>query len=110
VSEAPNEPILPRDQVAHRLALPAAVLRRYEARGLIRVVRRGDIEGYSPAEIRRLWTVLTLQRDLGVNLAGVEAILRLKAHVEELHGRIRTLADELRAALESDRDPTQGEP
>jgi MerR family transcriptional regulator/heat shock protein HspR len=51
--------------------------------------------GYGPSEIRRLWSILSLQRDLGVNLAGVEAIMRLRAHFDELHRCLSDLAVEL---------------
>lgn len=104
-SDDPNR-FLPREVVAERLAMPSRVLLRYEARGLVHPVRRGDAVGYGPAEIRQLWTVVTLHRELGVNLAGIEAILKLRRHVDELHARVATLADELREALEAvDRDP-----
>ncbi|MEO6811629.1 MAG: chaperone modulator CbpM [Isosphaeraceae bacterium] len=91
--------ILPREQVAQHFAVSVTVLTRYEARGLVHAVREGEIEGYEPAEIRRLWTVLSLHRDLGINLAGVEAILRLRSHIDEVHHQLDHLAHELRAAL-----------
>lgn len=93
-------PIIPREQVAEHLAVTRATLARFEARGLVRVVRSGDVEGYEPAEVRRLWTILSLQRDLGVNLAGIEAILKLRAHVDQLYRRLDRLARELNDALE----------
>lgn len=96
-----NPPIIPRDQVAERLAVPVRVLARYEARGLVRPLRRGSEEGYGPAEIRRLWTILSFQRDLGINLAGVEAILKLRDHLAEVHRHLDRLADELREFVES---------
>lgn len=91
--------ILPREQVAQRFAVSVTVLTRYEARGLVHAVREGDIEGYGPDEVRRLWTVLSLHRDLGINLAGVEAVLRLRSHIDEVHHQLDRLANELRAAL-----------
>lgn len=94
--------ILPREQVAERLAVPPRVLVRYEARGLVRSVRQGEVEGYGPAEIRRIWTIVSLQRDLGINLAGVEAVLRLRSHLDEVHRRVARLADDLREAMETD--------
>ncbi len=103
---AMNTPnILPREIVADHLAVSPRLLLAYEARGLVRAVRAEDVEGYGPAEIRRLWTIITLQRDCGVNLAGVEAILELHAHVEQLHRRVAGLADEMRRALEGDLGP-----
>ena len=94
--------IIPRDQVAEHFAVPSRLLIRYEARGLVHALREGQTEGYGPDEIRRLWTILSLQRDLGINLAGVEAILRLRAHVDELHQKLGGLVVQLRQALETD--------
>jgi MerR family transcriptional regulator/heat shock protein HspR len=93
--------IIPRERVAERFAVPVRILFRYESRGLVHP-RRGDggVEGYGPAEIRRVWTILSCQRDLGINLAGVEAILKLRDHMEDVHHRLHALARELRAVVE----------
>ena len=97
-----SEPFYARTLVAERLSVTTSALLRYEARGLVRSVRSGPEIGYEPAEIRRLWTILTLQRDLGVNLAGVEAVLTLRAHVDELHRQLGDLADRMQAALDAE--------
>lgn len=95
-------PIISREQVAENLRIPPGVLIRYEARGLVHAVSDGPVEGYEPAEIRRIWTIVSFQRDLGINLAGVEAILKLRDHMAALHQRLDDLADELRAVLEAE--------
>lgn len=100
-----SQPIVPREQVAEQLDVPARVLVRYEARGLVRAVRAGAVEGYGPAEVRRLWSIVSYQRDLGVNLAGVEAILKLRDHLADVHRRLDTLAGRLRAALDDEQEP-----
>lgn len=94
-----NPAIIPREQVAANLSVPTRVLIRYEARGLIHAVREGGVEGYAPAEVRRIWTVLSFQRDLGINLAGVEVILRLHDQLAEVHHHLNLLARELHEAL-----------
>ena len=48
--------------------------------GLVQSVHDGSVHGYEPAQIRRLWTIVSFQRDLGINLAGVEVILQLFDH------------------------------
>jgi MerR family transcriptional regulator/heat shock protein HspR len=78
------------------------VLLRYEQHGLVHAVREGALEGYGPAEIRRVWTILSFQRDLGINLAGVEAILKLHDHLADVHRQLDHLATELRDALEAE--------
>jgi MerR family transcriptional regulator/heat shock protein HspR len=100
---APDQ-IVSREVVAEKLAIAPRVLVRYEARGLVHAVRLGDVEGYGPAEIRRIWAILSFQRDLGINLAGVEAILKLRDHLAAVHSQVDELARDLRALLEADTD------
>lgn len=96
--------IISRDEVVRRLQVPATLLVRYESRGLVRSVRQGEVEGYEPSELRRVWTVVSLHRDLGINLAGIEAILKLRTHIDEIHSNLSQLAHKLSEALESDDD------
>ncbi len=91
----------PRDQVARELSISERTLLRYEGRGLVRPVRDGDLEGYGPAEVRRVWTIVTFQRDLGINLAGVEVILRLREQIDATHAHLDALARDLRATLDA---------
>ena len=97
--------IIPRDLAAKHLAVSTKVLARYESLGLVEVTHEGPLEGYEPAQVRRLWSIVTYQRDLGINLAGVEVILHLVDHLEEVHHRVHDLADELRSLLDED-DPS----
>ncbi len=102
--------IIPRDQVAQKLAVSPQVLIRYESMGFIHVSSdpEASAEGYEPAQIRRLWTILSFQRDMGVNLAGVEVILRLCDQLKEVHQNLRGLASDLQGLLEA--DDSQQEP
>jgi MerR family transcriptional regulator/heat shock protein HspR len=97
--------IIPRDQVAHELSVSPSVLVRYEALGLIRAVQHGAEVGYEPAQIRRLWTIVSFQRDLGINMAGVEVILRLHDRLFEVHRRVHDLAEQLRELIDTDNSP-----
>lgn len=101
-----SEPIIPREQVAEQLAVTTRVLTRYESHGLVHAVRTGSVEGYEPAEVRTLWTIVTLQRDLGINLAGVEAILHLRGQMAQLHHRLERLAAEIEEIVA---DPFEGD-
>ncbi len=94
------EEIYTRDDVAERFAVSTRLLLRYERRGLVRTSKRGEVEGYAPSEVRRIWTVLSLQRDLGINMAGVEAVVKLREHVDEIHSRLSGLARRFRDALD----------
>jgi MerR family transcriptional regulator/heat shock protein HspR len=94
--------IIPRELAARELAVSTRVLARYESLGLVQVAREGLEEGYEPAQIRRLWSIVTYQRDLGINLAGVEVILHLVDHLSEVHHRVIGLVHELREQLDKD--------
>ena len=63
-------------------------LRHYERLGLVSPARKGSSKHsprlYSDRDIERVIYIRKLMRDLGVNLAGVEAILRLHDHIERL--------------------------
>lgn len=97
-------PIISRDEVARRLSVPVRVLVRYEARGLVGVARDGAVEGYAPAEIRRLSSIVSYQRDLGMNLAGVEAVLKLRAYLADLHRQLGDLAARLNEVVADSTD------
>ena len=97
-----TRPLIPRNLVAEHLAISTKVLVRYERLGLVRVSQQGPLEGYEPSEVRRIWTILSYQRDLGVNLAGVEVILRMRDHIANLHHRLGDMAGELREILDAE--------
>src|SRR5215469_17779022 len=63
-------------------------LRHYERLGLISPARKGDSPHsprlYSDDDIERVVHIRRLMRDLGVNLAGVEAILHMKDRMEQM--------------------------
>ena len=90
----------PRELVAERLAVSTATLLRYESRGLVRVTERG----YAPVEVRRVWSIVTLQRDLGINLAGVEVILRLRDQIDATHHHLGRIARDLQILADLDAD------
>lgn len=100
-----GRPIVSREEAAHHLAIKLETLLRLERRGLVAAIREGDQEGYGPVEIRRLWRIVTFRRDLGVNLAGVEVILRMRDQMDALHAQLTGLARDLHAGLDArDRD------
>jgi MerR family transcriptional regulator, heat shock protein HspR len=101
-----TRPIIPRDIIARELSISQGMLLRYESLGLVQVVRTESEEGYEPEQVRRLWTIVTFQRDLGVNLAGVEVILGLFDRLAEVHRRVGGLAEEIRETIETDEPAT----
>ncbi|MGN6204701.1 MerR family transcriptional regulator [Humibacter sp.] len=75
--------------VAAELAdLPAATLRLYEEKGLVKPARtQGGTRRYSDDNITTIREVAALQED-GINLAGVERVLKLRAENAELRRRL----------------------
>lgn len=71
--------------VAERFDIHPQTLRLYEREGLIKPERSdGNTRLYDEETITRLETILTLTRDLGVNLAGVEVILNMREQMESM--------------------------
>lgn len=86
--------------VAQKYNIHPQTLRLYERQGLITPARSaGNTRLYDEIAIQRLETILTLTRDLGVNLAGVEVILKLREEMDRLQGELDRLLDEVRRDL-----------
>jgi MerR family transcriptional regulator, heat shock protein HspR len=76
-------------------------LRIYEARGLVRPKRTaGNTRLYSDMDLARLRAIQKLTTELGLNLAGVETVLRLEDEMTKLRARLdrleRGMRDEIR--------------
>jgi MerR family transcriptional regulator, heat shock protein HspR len=83
--------------IAERYNIHPQTLRLYEREGLIKPVRTaGNTRLYGLDEIRKLEMILTLTRDLGVNLAGVEVVLRLQQMMEEADVEFDRVMDYIR--------------
>ena len=86
---------------ARLLSTQTYTLRYYERIGIIQPSRsRGNIRLYSERDMARLRRVKTLIDDLGVNLAGVEVILRMTQHMAELQRRTEELEAEVKRLKE----------
>jgi len=95
-SEPDREPRYVISIAARMLGTQVHTLRYYERIGIIEPSRSsGNIRLYSERDIARLRRVKTLIDDMGVNLAGVEIILRLTEQIEQLQKRINELESEL---------------
>src|SRR3712207_3619732 len=72
-------------------------LRIYENKGLVQPKRTpGGTRLYSESDLERLRLIQTLTTELGLNLAGVEAVLRLRDEVSRLRGRVERLERQVR--------------
>ncbi len=84
--------------IAKRFGVHPQTLRLYEREGLIRPARSsGNTRLYDADTVERLEIILTLTRELGVNLAGVEVILDLKSRLARMEGEVGRLMEAIRA-------------
>ena len=75
--------------VAERFDIHPQTLRLYEREGLLTPARsEGNTRLYDEAALERLRTILTLTRDMGVNLAGVEVILNMREQMERMKAKM----------------------
>ena len=75
-------------------------LRIYESRGLVRPNRTaGNTRLYSELDLERLRLVQRLTGELGLNLAGVEQVLRLEDELQRMRRRLEQLEREMREAI-----------
>ena len=92
-----NEPRYVISVTAKMLGIQTHTLRYYEKIGVIEPARsRGNIRLYSDRDVNRLRRAKTLLDDLGINLAGVEVILRMTQRMNELQNQIEELESEVK--------------
>jgi MerR family transcriptional regulator, heat shock protein HspR len=72
-------------------------LRMYESKGLVNPKRTpGNTRLFSEADLERLRLIQRLTSELGLNLAGVELVLRLEDELKKAHQRLERLQQQLR--------------
>ena len=77
-------------------------LRIYEAKGLVRPKRTpGNTRLYSDADLDRLRLIQRLTGQLGLNLAGVETVLRLEDELSKMQRRLERVERETRERIRS---------
>jgi MerR family transcriptional regulator/heat shock protein HspR len=85
---------------AEKAEVHEQTLRHYERLGLISPARKGSSPHsprlYSDRDIERVVHIRALMRDLGVNLAGVEAILHMKDRMEHIQDELEQEMVQLR--------------
>jgi MerR family transcriptional regulator/heat shock protein HspR len=83
--------------VAEMYELHPQTLRLYEREGLLKPSRsEGNTRLYTDADLERLEVILSLTRDLGVNLAGVEIILNMRQKMDEMQREFERFFEYLR--------------
>ncbi len=75
--------------VAQKYSIHPQTLRLYEREGLLKPSRtEGNTRLYSEEDLEQLETILSLTRDLGVNLAGVEIVLNMRRKIERMQSEV----------------------
>lgn len=98
-----NEPRYVISIAARMLGVRTHTLRYYERIGVIEPSRSpGNTRLYSDSDVARLRQMMSLMEDLGVNLAGVEIILRMSQQIAELQGQVEELQSEIERLREVD--------
>jgi len=83
--------------VAESFQIHPQTLRLYERLGLLTPSRsEGNTRLYTEEDLQRLEVILTLTRELGVNLAGVEVILNMRERMEKLQKQVEEMTEYVR--------------
>src|SRR5262247_923145 len=84
--------------VAEQFELHPQTLRLYEREGLLKPSRsEGNTRLYTDSDLERLEIILSLTRDLGVNLAGVEIILNMREKMDAMQREFERFFDYIRS-------------
>jgi MerR family transcriptional regulator, heat shock protein HspR len=95
--------------VAGMLRVHPQTLRFYEKKGLLHPNRtEGRSRRYSHEDVEDLARLIRLTRDLGVNLAGVEIILRMRRRMIDMQKQIEDLVSYVREGDQPDRAGREG--
>jgi MerR family transcriptional regulator/heat shock protein HspR len=87
-----SKPLYMIGVVAEMLKVHPQTLRFYEKKGLVKPSRtEGQTRMYSAEDVEDIARLLRLTRDLGVNLAGVEIILKMRRRMTEMQRQIEDL-------------------
>ena len=98
--DASTRPIYMISVAADLVGMHPQTLRMYEAKGLVRPGRTpGGTRLYSELDLERLRLIHRLTTELGLNLAGVEHVLRLQDELGRMHSRMERLERELREEI-----------
>jgi MerR family transcriptional regulator, heat shock protein HspR len=97
-----DRPIYMISVAADLVGMHPQTLRIYEQKGLVRPQRTaGGTRLYSEADVERLRIIQRLTTELGLNLAGVELVLRLEDELRKAHAQIERLQAQLQEDVQN---------
>ena len=89
-----SRPLYMIGTVAEMLDMHPQTLRGYDRKGILSPKRsEGNTRLYSEEDVEKLRFILLLSRDMGVNLAGIEVIMRLKSELEKAQQQIALMKE-----------------
>src|SRR5229473_1036845 len=99
--------------VAEMYGIHPQTLRLYEREGLLKPSRtEGNTRLYTDEDLQRLEFILSLARDLGVNISGIAIILQMRERMEEMQRQIQDfvkyLQEEVMSRANAANDPARG--
>jgi MerR family transcriptional regulator, heat shock protein HspR len=99
--------------VAEMYDIHPQTLRLYEREGLLKPSRtEGNTRTYTDEDLQRLEFILTLARDLSVNISGIAIILQMRERMEEMQRQIQdfvqSIQHEMLARATAASDPSKG--
>ena len=93
---SPDRPLYMISVAADLVGMHPQTLRIYENKGLVRPQRTaGGTRLYSESDLDRLRIIQRLTTEVGLNLAGVELVLRLEDELRKAHTQIERLQTQL---------------
>ena len=99
-----DEPCFVISVAARMIQVHTQTLRYYEREGLLEPARsRGNIRLYSQRDIEKLRRIKTLTEELGINLAGVQVVLRMMDRMAEMEQEIQRLTNRVEELQSRDR-------
>ena len=91
-----NDPCFVISVAARMVRVHTQTLRYYEREGLLEPARsRGNIRLYSQKDIENLRSIKSLTDELGINLAGVQVVMRLMERISDLEKQVLNLNQQL---------------
>jgi MerR family transcriptional regulator/heat shock protein HspR len=97
-----SRPVYMISVVSRMLRVHPQTLRLYEKEGLVQPQRTKRQRLYSESDVERLNLILQLTRELGVNKAGVDIILRMRHRMEVMQQEIEEMMDYLEDEVRKD--------
>jgi MerR family transcriptional regulator, heat shock protein HspR len=99
--------------VADMYGIHPQTLRLYEREGLLKPSRTdGNTRLYTDEDLQRLEFILSLARDLGVNISGIAIILQMRERMEEMqvqiHDFVKYIQEEVLSRATAAADPSKG--